>query len=182
MNASDEGTTMAPGTPQLTYPHPVVDYSFLTAEPEGPHDLRAIASMVGQAPAMWNHAVRFDSDRWTRRVLFATPHIEIVLFGWTSEQVTAFHDHGGATGAAYVCRGTLIEDIVEPAGPPGLYVQRTRRRENGLAFSFGADDVHRVRHDPEAGPAVSIHVYTKSDSEPRDYELRPDGTLLRLDP
>ena len=104
------------------------------------------------------------------------PRLELALFGWAAGQDTTFHDHGGASGAAFVCTGVLIEDSI--AAAEGYVVDRdTHLRWADSAFSFGPDYIHRVRHDPAHGVALSIHAYTPAGSEANDYEIEPDGRL-----
>jgi hypothetical protein len=109
-------------------------------------------------------------------VLYKTDALEISLFGWAAGQDTRFHDHGGASGAAFICSGLLVEDTIESVEKRVL-AQETHIRRAGTAFSFGPEYVHRVRHDPECGVALSIHAYTPAVSDALDYDVRPDGTI-----
>lgn len=144
--------------------------------PDSLEQLEEIVTDVGRSPWLWGHAVGFDLERRSHRVLYKTPHLEIALFGWAAGQDTTFHDHGGASGAAFVCSGVLIEDSVE-AVDGHIVRQETHARRPETAFSFGPDYVHRVRHDTEYGVALSIHAYTPAAFDPADYEVSPDGTL-----
>jgi hypothetical protein len=158
-----------------------LERDLITAAPPRLSELEGIVTEVGRAPWLWGHAVTFDLDRPGHRVLYRTGALEITLFGWTAGQGTRFHDHGGASGAAFVCGGTLIEDVVDAAG--GLVVgRRTHTRRAGSAFSFGPDYLHRVRTEPERGVAISIHVYTPAAGEATDYDVRSDGTIGVLEP
>jgi hypothetical protein len=159
----------------------LLNEKLLTAGPASLERLEEIVSEVGRWPWLWGHAVRFDPRRRSHRVLHKTDALQIALFGWATGQDTLFHDHGGASGAAFVCSGVLIEDVVEAVD--GFVVCRqthTRRAES--AFSFGPDYIHRVRHDPAHGVALSIHAYTPAVSDARDYDLRPDGTIRATTP
>jgi hypothetical protein len=160
---------------------PVLHENLLPAAPASLGRLEEIVSEVGRSPWLWGHAVRFDPRRRSHRVLHKTDALEIALFGWAAGQDTLFHDHGGASGAAFVCSGVLIEDVIEAVD--GFVIRRqthTRRAES--AFSFGPDYIHRVRHDPAHGVALSIHAYTPAASDARDYDLRPDGTIRATTP
>jgi predicted metal-dependent enzyme (double-stranded beta helix superfamily) len=152
-----------------------LDETLMTASPATLEELEEIVTDVGRSPWLWSHAVRFDRERRTHRVLYKTPWLEIVLFGWAAGQDTTFHDHGGASGAAFICSGMLVEDTIEAVD--GQVVAQTHTRRAETAFSFGADYIHRVRHDPSYGVALSIHVYTPAVSDSVDYEVIPDGTL-----
>jgi predicted metal-dependent enzyme (double-stranded beta helix superfamily) len=157
-----------------------LDEGLMTASPETLEELEEIVTDVGQSPWLWGHAVKFDPERRSHRMLYKTPHLEIALFGWAAGQDTVFHDHGGASGAVFVCSGRLVEDTIE-AVDGQVVTQRTHGRRAETAFSFGPDYVHRVKHDPDCGVALSIHAYTPALSDSVDYEVLPDGTLRALD-
>jgi hypothetical protein len=177
VNPDDRRTTMATETrsaaPGLTG---WLDEALMTASPETLEELEEIVTDVGKSPWLWVHAVRFDRERRSHRVLYKTPQLEIALFGWAAGQGTVFHDHGGASGAAFVCSGLLVEDTIE-AVDGQVVTQRTHIRRAGTAFRFGPDYIHRVRHDPDYGVTLSIHAYTPAVSDSVDYEVLPDGTL-----
>jgi hypothetical protein len=150
--------------------------SLVSAPPASRQQLELLVTEVGRSPWLWGHAVSFDVERRSHRVLFKTDTLEIALFGWATGQETLFHDHGGASGAAFVCSGLLIEDVVEAVD--GQVIRRdiyARRAES--AFSFGPDYIHRVRHDPAFGVALSIHAYTPAVSDALDYDVGADGTI-----
>ncbi len=157
-----------------------LDESLITASPASLEELEEIVTEIGQSPWLWGHAVSFDLERRSHRVLYKTPRLEIALFGWAAGQDTIFHDHGGASGAAFVCSGILIEDTVE-AVDGRVIAQHTHTRRAESAFSFGPDYIHRVRHDPDHGICLSIHAYTPAVTDSTDYEIAPDGTLRVLD-
>jgi Cysteine dioxygenase type I len=157
----------------------LLDDELLAAAPAGLEQLEEIVIEIGRSPWLWGHAVRFDLERRSHRVLWKGDALEIALFGWATGQDTLFHDHGGASGAAFVCSGVLIEEVVEAVD--GHVLRRhtaTRRAES--AFSFGPDYIHRVRHDPLYGVALSIHAYTPVVRAPLDYDVRDDGTVALL--
>jgi hypothetical protein len=108
-----------------------------------------------------------------------TPGLEIALFGWAAGQDTAYHDHGGASGAAFVCSGLLIESTIE-AHNGKVVRERTFSRWAESSFSFGPDYIHRVRHESALGVSLSIHAYAPAVAEQMDYEVLEDGTLRTL--
>ncbi|HSD23641.1 MAG TPA: cysteine dioxygenase family protein [Solirubrobacterales bacterium] len=158
----------------------MLDETLIAASPSTLEDLEEIVTRVGRSPWLWGHAVSFDVERRSHRVLYETPHLEIALFGWAAGQDTTFHDHGGASGAAFVCSGLLVEETID-AVDGQVVAQDRHTRPAESVFSFGPDYIHRVRHDPGYGVALSIHVYTPAVSDPLDYEVLPDGALRRLD-
>jgi hypothetical protein len=157
----------------------MLEEKLITAWPTSLEQLEELATDIGRSPWLWGHEVTFDVERRSHRVLYKTEALEIALFGWATGQETTFHDHGGASGAAFVCSGMLIEDVVEAVD--GLVIRRhthTRRAES--AFSFGSDYIHRVRHDAKHGVALSIHAYTPAVSDALDYDVRADATIRVL--
>jgi hypothetical protein len=169
-------TSIRTATPVLTR---WLDENLISASPASLEQLEEIVTDVGRAPWLWGHSVSFDVERRSHRVLYKTDTFEIALFGWAEGQDTRFHDHGGASGAAFVCSGMLVEDVVEAADGQVLRRHIHERRAQ-TAFSFGPDYIHRVRQDPAHGVALSIHAYTPQVSEAFDYDLRPDGTIRVL--
>ena len=154
----------------------MLDHNLISAAPTRLEELEAVVTDVGRSPWLWGHAVSFDIDRHSHRVLYRTDALEVALFGWATGQETLFHDHGGASGAAFVCSGMLVEEVVEAVD--GLVVRRhTHLRRAESAFSFGPDYIHRVRHDPWHGVALSVHAYTRELSVALDYDVRSDGTV-----
>jgi predicted metal-dependent enzyme (double-stranded beta helix superfamily) len=156
-----------------------LDETLMAASAATLEELEEIVTDVGRSPWLWSHAVRFDRERRTHRVLYKTPWLEIVLFGWAAGQDTTFHDHGGASGAAFICSGLLIEEEIQ-AVDGHVVARRTHARRAERAFSFGSDYIHRVAHDPKHGIVVSVHAYTTAVTDSVDYEVCPDGTLRAL--
>jgi hypothetical protein len=166
-------TSLRSATPALTG---WLDENLITASPTTLEQLEEIVTAVGRSPWLWGHAVNFDLERRSHRVLYKTDALEIALFGWAAGQDTVFHDHGGASGAAFICSGALVEEVVEEVD--GLVIRRrTHTRMAESAFSFGPHYIHRVRHDPAQGVALSIHAYTPPIRDAFDYDVGPDGTI-----
>jgi predicted metal-dependent enzyme (double-stranded beta helix superfamily) len=156
-----------------------LDEALIAAVPGTLEELEQIVTDVDRSPWLWGDAVTFGAERRSHRVLYKTAQLEIALFGWAAGQDTVFHDHGGASGAAFICGGVLTEDVIEAADGQ-ILTQRTRTRRADAAFSFGPDYIHRVRHDPKYGIALSIHAYTPAVTDSVDYQVYPDGTLHAL--
>lgn len=148
----------------------------LTATPATPDALQELVTAVGRSPWLWSEAIRFDLARTSYRVLRETPGFEIALFGWAAGQETVYHDHGGASGAVFVCSGLLIESVIE-ARDGKVVRERTFSRCAESSFSFGPDYIHRVRHEPALGVCLSIHAYTPALARQTDYAVLEDGTL-----
>lgn len=137
-----------------------------------PRETAALVREVAADRALWRALVRHDPDeRWHRRLLW-TPHVEVYLLGWTAEQDTRMHDHGGSVGAFMVTEGRLFEDRSR-AGSTRI---RTVDHTSGTVVRFDADHVHNLgNRGPE--PATSIHAYSPPLPFMRFYEPDDEGRL-----
>jgi Cysteine dioxygenase type I len=149
--------------------------------PASPEGLRELASAIGRSPRLWGEGISFDAAGIAHRVIRTLPEVEIALFGWAGGQETVYHDHGGASGAVFVCTGHLVETTIEVRDGK-LVRERSFSRRADSSFGFGPSYIHRVRHDPEFGVALSIHAYGRADGTQIDYEVLEDGTVRALDP
>jgi hypothetical protein len=157
----------------------LLDEVLAGAQPETPEELEELVIAVGRSPWLWSEAIRFDLGRRSYRVLRKTPGLELALFGWAAGQDTVYHDHGGASGAVFVCSGLLVEDTIQAVDGKVLS-ERTFKRFPESSFSFGPDYIHRVRHDPALGVCLSIHAYAPAVGAQTDYEVLDDGSLRAL--
>jgi hypothetical protein len=156
-----------------------LDETLAEGPPTTPDALQELVTAIGRSPWLWSEAIRFELARRSYRALSVMPDLEIALFGWAAGQETVYHDHGGASGAVFVCSGLLVEDAIE-AVDGNVVRERTFSRPAESSFSFGADYIHRVRHEPALGVCMSIHAYAPAVAEQTDYERLADGTLRPL--
>jgi hypothetical protein len=123
-------------------------------------------------PACWRDQVRHDPEqRWHAR-LHWSPFVEIYLLGWTPEQDTRMHDHGGSVGAFAVTDGELFEEC----GRVGAVSIVPRTHRTGEVVGFGAQHVHNLGN-PGPAIATSIHAYSPPLPFMRFYEPDGDGRL-----
>jgi hypothetical protein len=153
-----------------------LDEALAGAPPARPEELEELVTAVGRSPWLWSEAIRFDLARRSYRVLRKAPGLELALFGWAAGQDTVYHDHGGASGAVFVCSGLLVESTIEAVDGKVLR-ERTFSRFAESSFSFGPDYIHRVRHEPALGVCLSIHAYAPAVGAQTDYEVLDDGTV-----
>jgi Cysteine dioxygenase type I len=149
------------------------------APPVTPDSLQELVTAIGRSPWLWSEAIRFELERRSYRVLRKTSGLEVALFGWAAGQGTVYHDHGGASGAAFICSGLLVEDTIE-AVDGKVVRERTHSRGAESSFSFGPDYIHRVRHEPALGVCLSVHAYAPAVATQTDYEVLDDGTLRAI--
>jgi predicted metal-dependent enzyme (double-stranded beta helix superfamily) len=137
-----------------------------------PRETAALVREIAADTTQWRTRVRHDPDeRWHRRLLW-TPHVEVYLLGWTTDQDTRLHDHGGSVGAFAVTEGQLFED----RGRAGSARLRTVTHATGTVVRFDAAHVHNLGNRGPAA-ATSIHAYSPPLPFMRFYEPDVDGRL-----
>lgn len=137
-----------------------------------PAETAALVGALAAEPTPWLAEVRHDPvARWHAR-LHWSPHVEIYLLGWTAEQDTRMHDHGGSVGAFAVAEGRLFEE----RGRAGSASIERCEHGPGAVVGFGARHVHNLGN-PGPGPATSIHAYSPPLPFMRFYEPDEHGRL-----
>jgi hypothetical protein len=135
--------------------------------------LEALVRDLAADPAVWEHLVQHSADKRHYEELRRDDDVAEWLICWMDEPDTGFHDPDLSGGAVAVIQGEVAEDRLALGGPPV-----TRTFGQGEAFSFGAADIHRVRHTG-AVPAVTIHAYSPPLWRMGAYEVLPSGQLRR---
>lgn len=151
-----------------------VDETLVGRPPASPDALRELVTAIGRSPSLWGEGIFFDGSGRSHRVLRSSPKVEIALCGWAGGEETRYPDHGGASRAAFVCTGLLVETTIE-ARDEKLVRERSFSRRAESSFSFGPNHIHKVRHHPAFGVALSIHAYGPALEEQTDYEVLEDG-------
>jgi predicted metal-dependent enzyme (double-stranded beta helix superfamily) len=128
---------------------------------------------LASRPETWRDLVRHDPDARTYVELRRDADVAVWLICWMDDHDTGFHDHDLSSGAVAVVSGQVAEDRLTLGGPPA-----SRAVAEGEAFTFGAADIHRVRHTGTA-PAVTIHAYSPPLWRMGAYEVLPGGELRR---
>ena len=104
----------------------------------------------------WTGLLTYDRDARVTMLLDEAEAYQVWLLTWLPGQHTDLHDHGGASGAFTVVRGTLRERVLrDRAGQP---VEVGHELVAGQSRVFGPGYTHKVTC-VGAEPAVSIHVY-----------------------
>ena len=144
--------------------------------------VRAVRSPIELARSLaddegrWLPRVRFDpGERVAVRLGSPDDTWEAWLLTWLPGQGTGLHDHGGATGAFVVLRGSLQETVLVPAGD-ARFRPVSLQWESPAVRSFGRRHVHEVLNVSET-PAVSLHVYAPALTTMTRYRLDGDGRL-----
>jgi quercetin dioxygenase-like cupin family protein len=135
--------------------------------------LEAYARELAARPERWRHLIAHDPAQRTYELLRHDEDVMAWLICWMDDHDTGYHDHDGSQGAVAVIEGTVREERLRVGAPP---LERLARA--GQSFTFGAADIHRVRHAGEH-PAVTIHAYSPPLWRMGAYEIEPGGALRR---
>lgn len=109
-----------------------------------------------------------DTERsWT--LLLSSSDVQLWLISWPPGSQTGWHDHGTASGAFQVLRGTLTEHHWTDG-------EQVLDLDTGGVRVFAAGHVHDVRNEGEE-PALSLHAYAPRLETMTRYALH-DGRLV----
>ena len=137
-----------------------------------PAETARLVTDLAADTAFWASLVRHDPrERWHTRLLW-TPFAEVYLLGWTADQDTRMHDHGGSVGAFAVTEGLLAE---ERGRARSAVIDRCEHL-TGSVVPFDARHVHNLGN-PGPEPATSIHAYSPPLPFMRFYEPDRQGRL-----
>jgi Cysteine dioxygenase type I len=138
-------------------------------------ELLGVVRALARQRRLWLRHVRHDPQHRVFEQLRRDEHIDVWVICWNDDHDTGFHDHDISAGAVAVVEGVIVEERLAISGPHGVRVHHP-----GDAFSFEASHVHRMRHDPAAPPAVTIHAYSPPLWRMGTYDVARDGTLRRM--
>lgn len=110
----------------------------------------------------------FDPGRYTRTLLSADDHAELLVMGWLPAQASAIHDHGRSHGAALVLAGEAEEESfhVRQGRADRIATAPLRR---GQVTIERPTDVHRIRNYGTQ-LLVTLHAYAPRLTEYTTYE------------
>ncbi len=169
-----EGLRMTRTNP-VTLPPEMLRHPSMASLPDRrlqPAETAALVADLAADTAFWASLVRHDPvTRWHARLLW-TPFAEVYLLGWTADQDTRMHDHGGSVGAFAVTEGRLIE---ERGRARSAVIDRCEHL-TGSVVPFDARHVHNLGNVGPA-PATSIHAYSPPLPFMRFYEPDAQGRL-----
>jgi hypothetical protein len=141
----------------------------------GPEELEKIAALVGQTPELWDDDLRRTTAERTYVDVFTNEYLGVGAISWMADgHDTGFHDHAQSCGAVYVAHGAIRHERLRIGDRPV-----GRAVPEGETFRFDSTCIHRMRREPDAGPAVTVHAYSPPLTHTGQYAECPDGLLHR---
>lgn len=154
---------------------PAVDIEPPT-RPLTPDELRAIAERVARDRSAWDGRLERDPSERTTAYLHRSEHLGVMAISWMrDDHDTGFHDHERSCGAVAVAEGVIRHELLRR---DGTAVSRAVPAPG--SYDFDAATIHRMRHEPGAGPTVTIHAYSPPLEATGEYTEGDDGELRRL--
>ena len=139
-----------------------------------PARLRELADDLAAASDLWRGLVEHDDEQRIYIRIHRDDVLDAWLICWSGSQDTGLHDHDLSSGAVRVVDGKLTEDRLV-MGEPGIV---SSAYAAGGGFSFDSSRIHDVRNG-DAGPSVSLHLYSPPLERMGYYEIAADGCLAR---
>ncbi|SES21504.1 Cysteine dioxygenase type I [Lentzea xinjiangensis] len=141
-----------------------------------PDELAVIAKAVADRPALWEDGLAQTTEDRTYTEVFTNDHLGVWAISWMADDHdTGFHDHDRSCGAVHVVRGCIRHEHLRLGErPAGAAVG------DGGSFCFDNTFIHRMRHEPGAGPTVTIHAYSPPLVQTGQYGEKRDGLLHRV--
>lgn len=132
-----------------------------------------VARLFASDDSLAAHLDDLPADGNRRRASLAgTPHLEMWAITWPPGSTSGWHDHGAASGAFVVVRGSLLEEVHLSSGEKTTRVV-TADEHRWLAPGL----IHRTSAFGDS-PALTVHAYAPSLAGARTYEsaeLRTDA-------
>ena len=133
----------------------------------GPEWLGSAAGWLARVAPAWEAMTGEVPQQRAYRLLVSSLHLEAWLICWPPGGRLALHDHGGASGAVEVVRGSLDETFLDSDRRA-----QVRQLLPDRALAFDGDYIHDVINNGETA-ATSVHIYGAANRSMHFYRLHP---------
>jgi cysteine dioxygenase len=105
--------------------------------------------------------IRFSDQSYTRNVVRAGRHYNVLVLCWKNGQRSHIHDHKGSSCVLRVLRGTLTETLFEFTHHGLVKACSSHDSEPGSISGKEDDDLHQVSNLQEGdADLVTLHIYS----------------------
>jgi cysteine dioxygenase len=138
-------------------------YSYLDSLP-GKAPLDELTSRVERLEVTYDDFapfVRFSDQCYTRNLVRAGQHYNVLVLCWKNGQRSPIHDHKGSSCVLRVLRGTMTETLFEFTHHGLVKACSSHDSEPGSVAGQEDDDLHQVSNlqDGDA-ELVTLHIYS----------------------
>jgi cysteine dioxygenase len=105
--------------------------------------------------------IQFSNQTYSRNLVRAGPHYNVLVLCWKNGQRSPIHDHKGSSCVLRVLRGTMTETLFEFTHHGLIKACSSHDFEPGSVTAKEDDDLHQVSNlqDGDAD-LVTLHVYS----------------------
>lgn len=141
-----------------------------------PAELRqALASLPLSMETITPHIPQPSDLPYGRKVLFATPHVEIVLIHLPPDRESLPHNHGNSCGWECVLQGELTNVIyscleTDKALENEVTIARCTGIKQGEFHFVASGEIHSIRNDGHV-PVISLNTYTPPLVDCQQYRI-----------
>ena len=105
--------------------------------------------------------VRFSDQSYTRNLVRAGEHYNVLVLCWKNGQRSPIHDHKGSSCALRVLRGTMTETLFEFTRNGLVKACSSRDFEPGSVAGQEDDDLHQVSNLQDGNDdLITLHIYS----------------------
>lgn len=123
-----------------------------------------------------SHIPQPEQLPYGRKILYQTPHIEVVLIHLPSMQESVPHNHGDSFGWEWIISGTLTNVVYLPADREGeVFRAQTTHVNAGDCYYVAPGEIHAIRNNTDP-PVYSLNVYTPPLQNSRQYHPTTSAT------
>lgn len=124
-------------------------------------ELMELTSRLQLSASEWREYLAFDPHQFCFRTIYHSPHFEINIIGWRSQQHSSIHDHSGTACCVLVLEGTLTN--IDYLAVSDKQLRQTTRIElrSGEILARSGSEIHRCGNDQPSGmDLVTLHLYS----------------------
>jgi cysteine dioxygenase len=117
----------------------------------------------------------FRPDCYSRNLIYAKPHFEVLALCWRSKQFSPFHDHSHSACAVRVLQGIMTNIDAVRVGDQTVRALRTMHQFPGTVDGRYDTDIHQVGNPQASGDGlISLHIYSPPLTHMNCYRLEGD--------
>lgn len=151
--------------------HESLERAFGSLRCPTPVELRkALESLTLSMDKIAGHIPEPEGLPYGRKVLYTTPHVEVVLIHLPAQQESVPHNHGESFGWEWIISGTLTNIIfTSPFEDDRVQPTQATIVTAGECCYIAPGEIHSIRNNGEM-PVISLNVYTPPLRNSKQYQ------------
>lgn len=108
----------------------------------------------------FQHLYQFNQQHYTRNVLAATDHYELILICWEGGQMSPVHNHGFSQCFVRCLEGSMVENSYFYKNNEMRFNVTTQVKAGGSICVTNPNVFHELGNASDTARAVSLHLYS----------------------